>query len=162
MIMTESQTKPNLNQLIEDAHQGVVQQQVATAALANKGAAQTNIKDVLGYLLLVAFIVVAFVQYPRINAPYAWPDTDSSTIAAESDLEAVVGVIETYRFSQGQYPATLSQVRFPDGLAQMVEGSKLDYSPGEKGYTLAWTLPNWLATYDSETGKIGVAPKGNH
>ncbi len=158
--MSESQTKPNLNQLIEDAHQGVEQQQAATAALANQRTTQSNIKDILGYLLLVAFIVVAIVQYPRINAPYAWPDVDSSPTVAEADLEAIVGVIETYRFSQGQYPTTLSQVRFPDGLAKMVEGSKLDYSPSEKGYALAWALPNWLASYTSETGKISVEPKG--
>jgi hypothetical protein len=98
--------------------------------------------------------------YPRINSPYAWPDVNSSPSVAEADLEAIVGVIETYRFSQGQYPTTLSQVRFPDGLAKMVEGSKLDYSPSEKGYALAWALPNWLASYTSETGKINVEPKG--
>lgn len=158
--MSESQTKPNLNQLIEEAHQGVVQQHKATAVLANKRSGQSNVKDVIGYVLLLAFIVVAFVQYPRINSPYAWPDVNSSPSVAEADLEAIVGVIETYRFSQGQYPATLSQVRFPDGLAKMVAGSKLDYSPSEKGYALAWALPNWLASYTSETGKISVEPKG--
>lgn len=157
MIMSEAQTKPNLNQLIEEAHQGVVQQQAAAAALTNKRQGQPRTKEFLGLLLFVVFVVVAFIQYPRIYAPYDWPDADSSS-AAEADLEAVVGVIETYRFSQGQYPATLSQVRFPAGLAQIVEGNTLNYRPNDTGYALEWTRPKWRGTYDSATEKISVEP----
>ena len=158
--MNETRTKPNLNQLIEEAHQGVVQQQEATAAIAGKRSTPSNVKNLLGYLLLAVFLVVVFLQYPRINAPYVWPDANASPIAAEADLEAVVALIETYRRSQGQYPASLGEIQLPDGLAKMVEVSKLDYSPRDQGYALAWTLPNWLATYNSATEKIGVEPGG--
>jgi hypothetical protein len=158
--MKETEAKSDLNQLIEGVRQGVVQQQEATAALASQRPRQSNTKNVLGYGLLAGLIVVAFFQYPRINAPYVWPDTDTVPAAAEADLEAVIGVIETYRFSQGQYPTTLSQIRFPDSLVQMMKASTLDYAPNDKGYSLAWARPNWLAKYDSETGKISVEPKG--
>ena len=157
--MKETGTTSDLNQLIEGVRQGVVQQQAATAALASQRPRQSNTKNVLGYGLLAGLIDVAFFQYPRINAPYVWPDTDTIPAAAEANLEAVIGVIETYRFSQGQYPATLSQIRFPDGLVQMMKSSPPDYAPSDKGYTLAWALPNWLAKYDTETGKISVEPK---
>ena len=162
MTMSDSDAKPDLKQLIEDANQGVVQQQATDAARANQRPAQSNIKNGFGYLLLAGLLVVAFLQYPRIHAPYVWPDIDSSSTAAEADLEAVVGVIETYRLSQGQYPATLGQVNFPEGLAHRMESSKLDYVPGDNGYTLAWALPNWVARYSSAAGKISVEPKAKN
>lgn len=156
--MREADTKPDLNQLIQDAHQGVAKQQAATAAAANQAPRPSHAKTILGYVLLVVLAVVVFFQYPRINAPYIWPDAASSPAAAEADLEAVIDVIETYRISQGRYPAKLSDIRLPTALAQSVEGTTLDYAPSDKGYTLTWQPTGWLAAYSSETGKVSVAP----
>ncbi|MBK6999240.1 MAG: hypothetical protein IPH35_04435 [Rhodoferax sp.] len=76
----------------------------------------------------------------------------------EADLEAVVDAIEAYRFSQGHYPSILGQVRFPDSLAQLVNGAQLAYRPDDKGYALEWSLAHWRASYTSETAKISVEP----
>ena len=156
--MSESETKPDLKQLIDNANQGVVQQQAATAALASQQPTQSNTKNIFGYLLFAVFVVAAIFQFPRIQAPYAWPDVGSSSAAAEADLEAVVGFIETFRLSQGQYPATLGQVNFPEGLANRMATSKPDYVPVDNAYTLAWAQPNWVARYSSASGKISVEP----
>ncbi len=157
--MSDSETKPDLNQLIQNAHQGVVEQQAATAAIAKQLPRQSNTKNMLACVLLLGLIVVAFLQYPRIHAPYVWPDAASSPMAAEADMEAVMGVIEAYRWSRGSFPANLGQVQFPAGLAPMLDGSKLDYSPSDKAYSLTWMRPNWIATYSGETGKISVQPQ---
>lgn len=157
--MSDSETKPDLNQLIQNAHQGVVEQQAATAAIANQLPRQSNTRNMLGYGLLIGLIVVAFFQYPRIHAPYVWPDTAASPMAAEADMEAVIAVIEAYRWSRGSYPADLGQVQFPAGLAPMLDGSKLDYAPSDNAYTLTWARPNWVGTYSSETRKISVQLK---
>ena len=160
--MNESPSKPTLNQLIDEAHEGAGRQQAAMTASVNQRPAQPKAKRILGLLLLAALVAAFFIQYPRIQAPYAWPDAKSSPVAAEADLEAVAGLIEIYRLLQGQYPAVLSQLALPAGLAALVAGSVLVYTPGDAAYTLDWTLPHWHATYDSRTGKTAVEPVGKH
>ena len=109
--------------------------------------------------LAVACVGMLAYQAPRISAPYESPDADSSPAVADADLEAVVSLIEAYRLGQGRYPAVLSDIRLPEGLAEVVAGSTLEYRPGEAGYVLDWTLPHWQATYSSETGKGSVQPR---
>jgi len=160
MTMSESQSKPNLTQLIGEAREDTARQQAATEALANQRPSQPKFKMIFGWLLLALFVGVAFIQYPRIQAPYAWPDVNAAVV--EADLESVVTTIEAYRLSQGKYPEVLSQVRLPDNLAQWVKAAPLSYRPGDKGYALDWTLPNWQASYNSETKKLSVEARGSH
>jgi len=160
--MSESQSKPTLNQLIGEAREGAIQQQEATHSRGNQRPMHLPNKSILGLLLLGVLAVVLGIQYPRMQAPYSWPEAKSSSVMVEADLEAVAGLIETYRISQGQYPAVLSQVTLPGGLAALVTSSVLVYRPMETAYTLDWTLPYWHATYDSRTGKTNVEPVGKH
>jgi hypothetical protein len=51
-------------------------------------------------------------------------------------------------------------VAIPQGLAALISESALRYMPSEQAYTLDWTLPNWHATYDSQTEKLSVQPVG--
>lgn len=160
--MRESQSNPNpnpnLHQLIDDAHEAAIEQQTASPSNGERKTTFAPLKTIFGVLLLVAFAVVVFVQYPRMQSPYAWPDPNASSIMAEADLEAVASLIEAYRISQGQYPAVLSQVALPAGLASLVAGSVMVYSPTDTAFTLDWTLPHWHATYDSKTGRAIVEP----
>lgn len=134
------------------------QRAAANAMPLEPAAARPRFKTLFAVGLLAVLAVVAVMQYPRIGAPYIWPDAASSPAVLEADLEAVVGAIEAYRSSQGRYPSILSQVRFPDGLAQLVSGAQLAYRPSDKGYALEWELPHWRASYSSETAKIRVEP----
>ncbi len=150
----------NLDQLIESARQDTQAQQSKADAQLNKVASQPRGKQILTALLMAVFAVVLFTQYPRFTEPYAWPDPATNPSAAEGELIAVVGLIEAYRISQGQYPAVLSQVAIPEGLASLIAESVLVYRPGEQAYTLDWTLPHWHANYDSLTEKVSVEPLG--
>ena len=160
--MSDSGMKPDLKKLVAHAYQDVAQQQAETAAAGNQHRARSNIRNVLCCTLLLGLAVAVFIQYPRINEPYVWPDAASSAVAAEADLEAVVGAIETFRLSRGQYPSTLGEVHFPGGLAQIMAGSELDYSPNDKGYALTWTLPDWVGRYSSTDGQIIVEPRARN
>lgn len=160
--MGESETKPDLKQLIGAANEGVEQHQASVAALANRRPAQSHAKAAFAYVLMAGCVAMALLQYPRIQAPYEWPDADASSEAAEADLEAVVAAIEGYRSAQGQYPASLGLVSIPEGLAPVVASTKLDYAPGDNAYTLTWSLPHWIARYSSAAGKISVERQAKH
>ena len=159
--MSEFQPKPDLNQLIGESREAALQQQAATDALVNQRPSQPKFKIIFGWLLLAVFVVVAMIQYPRIQAPYAWPDVNTSAAVIEADLESVVTTIEAYRLSQGKYPEVLSQLRLPDSLAQLLATAPLSYRLGESGYTLDWTPPNWQASYNSETKKLSVEARNS-
>ncbi|TSA12666.1 MAG: hypothetical protein D4R79_07195 [Comamonadaceae bacterium] len=156
--MSDSNNK--LNQVIEAARQDAQAQQVRADALAKRPTPQPRGKQIFTMLLLAAFAMVLLYQFPRFSEPYTWPDPASNPTAAEADLIAVVGLIEAYRISQGKYPVVLSQVAIPQGLAALISESALRYMPSEQAYTLDWTLPNWHATYDSQTEKLSVQPVG--
>jgi hypothetical protein len=160
--MKESQSKPTLNQLIDEAHEGASFQQAAGISASQLPKAQPAFKTIVSVLLLAALALALFIQYPRFRAPYIWPDAKSSAVMAEADMEAVASLIEVYRVSQGQYPAVLSQVALPEGLSALVASSLLVYTPADGAYTLDWTLPNWHATYDSKSGKTTVESAGKH
>ncbi len=152
----------NLSDLIESAHQDAQAQQAKADERLNQAASQPRGKQIFTAVLMAVFAVVLFTQYPRFSEPYTWPDPVKSSSAAEGELIAVVGLIEAYRFSQGQYPAVLSQVAMPPGLATLIAESVLVYRPTEQAYTLDWTLPHWRASYDSQTETVSVVPAGKH
>jgi hypothetical protein len=154
--MSDSNNK--LNELIESARQDVQAQQVRADAMAKRPTPQPRGKQIFTMVLVAAFAMVLWYQFPRFSEPYTWPDPASNPTAAEADLIAVVGLIEAYRISQGKYPEVLSQVAIPEGLAALISEWALQYRPSEQAYTLDWTLPNWHATYDSQTEKLSVQP----
>lgn len=157
--MNETPSKPTLNQLIDEAREGATEQHAATPS---QRSSPLSVKTIFGWLVLMVFVIVLFIQYPRIQAPYDWPAVNSNPVMAEADLEAVAGFIEAYRLSQGQYPSVLSQVALPEGLVSLIARSVLVYSPADTAYTLDWTLEHWHATYDSKIDKFNVKPLGKH
>jgi hypothetical protein len=157
--MSTSDPKPSLEQLAEGVTQTILEQQTRAAEQSARQAAPKKGNLVLAIVLMVACVGMLAYQAPRIATPYEWPDADSSPMVADADLEAVVSLIETYRLSQGRYPAALSDIRLPQGLSEVVAGSELAYRPAGAGYVLDWTLPHWHATYSSETGQANVQPR---
>lgn len=149
----------NLNQLIQSTQQDAQAQQRKLEVLASQPAPQLRGKQIFTALLMAVFAVVLVVQFPRFSEPFTWPDPASTPGAAEADLIEVVSLIEIYRLSQGQYPAVLSQLALPVGLAAQVAEFPPAYRPGETGYTLEWTLPHWRTSFDSQTQKLSVTPK---
>ena len=158
--MSDSNNK--LNQLIESTRQDAQAQQIRADALANRSTPQPRGKQIFTMVLAAAFAMVLLYQFPRFSEPYMWPDPATNPAAAEADLIELVGLIETYRISQGQYPSAISQIGLPEGLAATIAASALTYRPTDKAYTLAWTLPNWRASYDSQTEKASVEPLDKH
>lgn len=153
-----SDFNPKLGDLIDATQQDALAQQDKVEKNIHQVAKQPRAKQIFTALLLAVFAVVMFTQYPRFSEPYAWPDPSTHPGAAEGELITVVGLIEAYRISQGRYPATLSQVAIPEGLAALIADSALDYRAAEQSYTLDWTLPHWQASYNSVTEKVSVVP----
>ena len=156
--MSESNNK--LSQLIESTRQDAQAQLARTQALASRTPPQARGKQIFTLLLVAVFAAVLLYQFPRFSEPYTWPDPANNPALAEADLIEVVGLIEAYRISQGQYPAALSQLALPEGLAAIVASTVPLYRPSEGSYTLEWTLPPWRAAYDSQSGKVSVEPAG--
>ena len=155
-----SDANNKLDQLIQSTRLDAREQQANVDAQISKVATPPRGKQILTAVLMAVCAVVLFTQYPRFTEPYTWPDPAANPSAAEGELMAVVGLIETYRISQGQYPAVLSQIAIPEGLAVLIAESVLVYRPVEQAYTLDWTLPHWRASYDSLTEKISIEAVG--
>jgi hypothetical protein len=156
--MSDSNNK--LDQLIESTRQDALAQQARSDAQVNQHVAVPRGKQILAAVLMAVCAVVLFYQYPRFSEPYPWPDPSTNPSAAEGELITVVGLIEAYRISQGQYPAVLSQIAIPEGLTALMAETVLVYRPVEQAYTLDWTLPHWHATYDSLSEKVVIEPVG--
>lgn len=152
----------DLNQLIDSTRQDAQAQQARAQALSEQRAAPPRGKQIFALVLVAICAAVLFQQYPRFSEPYTWPDPATNSAAAEAELVELVGWIEAYRLSQGQYPAVLSQMNLPETLATLVASTSPQYRPAEKSYTLDWTLPHWRATYDSQTEKVSVEPVDKH
>ena len=157
-----SDSNNNLDQLIESARQDARVQQARSDAHISQTATVPRAKQIFATVLVAVCVVVLFYQYPRFSEPYAWPDPATNAGAAEARLIELVGLIETYRFSQGRYPETLGRIAVPEGLAPAIASSVPQYRPIEMAYTLDWTMPHWRATYDSRTEKVSVEPVGKH
>jgi len=78
------------------AQQALVEERLREAAPRSRG------KAMLCSLLGAVLAVVLFYQAPRFSQPYTWPDPAINPDAAEGDLLAVAGLVETYRISQGK------------------------------------------------------------
>lgn len=156
--MSQQKSEDSIRELADQANTSIRQQQEKSAALAAAQPKPSVIKKVVTVVLLLAFAGIALVQYPRIHEPFGRPDANHDPAVAETDLNLVATFIQSYRLSQGKYPATLDQVRLPESLAAFVAEQKITYRPTEKAYVLDWTLPRWHAVFDGETGKVDVAP----
>ena len=158
--MNTTDPKPSLEQLVVGAALGMREKEAQAAAQAGRQAAPGRGRQVLAGALALACAGLLAVQLPRMAAPYEWPDPDRNPVVADADLETMVGLIEAYRLARGRYPASLADIRLPQGLAEVVAGSKLEYRLAETSYALEWTLPHWRATYSSESGQASVQPRG--
>lgn len=153
-----SDSNNNLGDLIESARKDVQAQQAKVEDQIHKAPTPPHGKQIFAALLVVVLTFVLFYQYPRFSEPYTWPDPATNPSAAEGSLLEVVGLIETYRISQGKYPEQLSQIAIPQGLAQLNADSPIVYRPTEQAYTLEWTLSHWRTRYDSLTDKVSIEP----
>jgi hypothetical protein len=153
-----SDSNNNLGDLIESARKDVQAQQDKVDEQIHRAPTPPRGKQIFTALLLAVLTAVLLYQYPRFDEPYTWPDPATNPSAAEGSLIEVVGLIETYRISQGKYPEQLSQIAMPQGLAQRIADSPLLYRPAEQAYTLEWAQPHWRTRYDSLTEKVIVEP----
>lgn len=153
-------TNNNLDHLVELSQQAAQAQRSKLEAQLGRSSTVPRGKQVFAAGLAAALVAVLLMQYPRFAEPYVWPDPASNPGAAEADLIAVVGMIETFRIALGQLPTDLGQVPMPQTLAQRTAGAMLVYRPLDQDYTLEWPLPHWRATYDSRSAKISVEPVG--
>jgi hypothetical protein len=154
--MSEQNKPTSLDGLVEAATDSVRQQQDKAADLATKQPSQPRAKQIFTAMPIAIFAAVLFYQFPRFAEPYVLPDPATNPKVIEAELEAIAGVIEAYRFSQGKYPESLNQVQLPVGLAEAVANTRLEYQLKENFYVLNWTPFHWQAVLNGETGKIMV------
>lgn len=154
--MPSPQPDDNLSALGAAAGATIRQQQDKARDLASAAPQASKAKALLMAALLLAFAGLAWVQYPRIDAPFGTLDPAQDQGVAEADLALVGGLVETYRASQGSYPETLEQVRLTDGLSEFVASQKIAYRKTDKAYVLEWALPRWRVVLDGESGKVQV------
>lgn len=159
--MSQQKPEQDISELVGAANSAVRQQQENSAALAAAVPQQSRIKQILAIALLIAFASVAWVQYPKISEPFGRSDPNESAEVAEADLKAIAMMIQTFRTSQGEYPATLDQVRLPEFLATFVAEQKIVYRKTDAAYVLDWKLPRWHAMLNGETGKVEITPTSN-
>lgn len=156
--MTQQKPEDSIRELAEQANTSIRQQQEKAASLAATRPKPSALKMLVTAVLLLAFVGIATVQYPRFQEPFGSPDPNKDRSVAEADLTMIAMVIDSYQVSQGKYPASLDQVRLPDPLAAFVTEQKIVYRQTERAYLLDWTLPNWHAVFNGETGKIDLTP----
>lgn len=152
--MSSHQPDDNLNALGAAAGVAIRQQQDKARELAGSGHQASKVKPVLMAVLLLAFAGLAWLQYPRIDAPFGTLDPAQDQGVAEADLALLGGLVEAYRASQGSYPDSIDQVRLSDGLSEFVSNQKIAYRKTDQAYVLEWALPRWRAVLDGESGKV--------
>ena len=156
--MSAQRPEDDINALAAAANASIRQKQDKAAAAMAAPAKPSVAKQVLSILLLLAFVAIVWVQYPRFHEPFGRPDPNKDVAVAEADLDLLAAMVESYRLSQGKYPATLDQVRLPESLAALVAEQKIVYRQTESAYVLDWNLPSWHVAIDGETGKVDVTP----
>jgi hypothetical protein len=156
--MSAQQPEDNLNELAGAAKDSIRQQQEKADALAAVRPRPSMARQIVTALLVLAFVAVAWVQYPRVHEPFGRPDPNQEPAVAEADLTILATLIQSYRLAQGKYPTSLDQVRLPDGLAAFVAEQKIAYRQTDSAYVLEWTLPRWRAVLDGESGKVDITP----
>ena len=156
--MNQQKPEDNINELADAATTSIREQKEKSAALATAQPKRSMLRQIAMTVLLLAFAGIAVVQYPRFHEPFGRPDANQDPMVAEADLSVIATMIQSYRISQGSYPATLDQVRLPETLAAFVAEQKIAYHQTDKAYALDWSLPRWHAVFDGETGKVEVTP----
>lgn len=152
--MSSHHPDDNLNALGAAAGEAIRLQQDKAHTLASSTSEASKTKPVLMAVLLIAFAGLAWLQYPRIEAPFGTLDPAQDQGVAEADLALVGGLVETYRASQGSYPDSLDQVRLPDGLSEFVTAQKIAYRKTDKAFFLEWPLPRWRVVMDGANGNV--------
>lgn len=155
--MSQQKPEDDISVLAGAADASIRGQQEKAAALAATPPKRPVAKQILTILLLVAFVVIAWIQYPRFNEPFGHPDPTQDPAVAEADLNLLATLLESYRLSQGKYPTTLDEVHLPDAIAAFVAEQKITYRQTDKAYVLDWTLPRWHALFNGETRKVDIS-----
>lgn len=162
--MNEStpQSDPNLTDLVDKADKAVgrieATAQTSEDLEARRSAQRYRIKQVTTFLLVAVCIGVLYVRAPRFIHPYPVPDPVTDPEVAEATLETIASWVEVYRVSQGRYPDSLNQVNTPDSFDPTNDPLLADlvYARAGDGFTLAWTLPRWQVTFNSEQGTARI------
>lgn len=157
--MSQQSPEDNIGDLATAARTSILQQNERAAAVADTQAKPSRARLVVMLLLLLAFIGIAWVQYPRIQEPFGRPDPDQNPAVAEADLTVVATMIQDYRVSQGRYPADIDEVQLPESLAAFVTEEKITYRQAGNAYVLEWERPRWRAVLDGETGRVAVTAR---
>jgi hypothetical protein len=153
--MDENETIPIPEKLAGDVEPRVPEHR-NSETMARHGTSPSRLKEGMAVVLLCVAVGTLSLQFPRFTEPYSRPDPNTNPAVVEADIGTLAGVIEAYRMSRGAYPASLDEVRFPDGLRELVKGTRLSYQSRNSSYTLDWTLPRWHAVYDGDTGLAKV------
>ena len=106
--MSTNKTDSDLNKLVNEASTlvGEQQRQAEEKAAAQIKKAQKSRSPVVPLLVMVVFIGIGIVQFPRFSQPYAWPDADKDPAVVEADIETIAAVIEVYRAATGKHQTT--------------------------------------------------------
>lgn len=150
--MTQQKPGSNFNDLIAAAHGEAADQAQKTAELAAQVPKVSKAKPVLAMVLFLAFVAIAAVQYPKFEEPFGAPTASSEADVAKADLSAIAMVVEEYRSSKGQYPATMNELDLPDTMADYLRDHAVSYRLSGNAYTLEVNLPKSRVVYDGETG----------
>ncbi len=156
--MSTNKTDSDLNKLVNEASTlvGEQQRQAEEKAAAQIKKAQKSRSPVMPLLVMVVFIGIGIVQFPRFSQPYAWPDADKDPAVVEADIETIAAVIEVYRAATGKYPASIEDIKLPGALAEVIKQTQLKYAVSSESYALDWALPHWTVAFDGQVRKAKI------
>ncbi len=152
--MIDKQPGTNLEHAVYAAETEVNAQRVQAETL---DAVRTRRNATKRYVLIALAVVCGaalYLQSSRFAEPYAWPDPAKDSSVTEADIEIIATLVETYRVSQGKYPASLDEIHLPEGLADLVTRGNVRYQTTANAFRLDWTLPQWRVEYDGEARTV--------
>jgi hypothetical protein len=148
----------DLNALAGAADATLREQQEKAAAQVAVPPQPSGAKRIVAGILLLAFLVLAWLQYPRFHEPFGRVDPDQDTSVAEADLGVIASLLEGHRRATGQYPASFDEAAMPDSMAAFVSEQKMVYRKTDLAYAIEWSRPRWKATLDGSTGQVSFLP----